>query len=223
MDVLEEIGWGATCLTEDLEFSCRLILNGYRIGWAHDAVVFDEKPLTLAQSWRQRRRWMQGFSDVATRYTGALMRRAISQRDLNAFDCAMYVLQPFSVLILSTMVGVTLLQTSATYAGIARLAESSLFTSVFTRLYATFQFLFTPLVMVLDKRMGKKMFAFLSLYSLNLAFLGWLFSGDGKFYVIASANALSGDSLYIEPGLQIRIPNNISAIINQYQLINTIR
>lgn len=50
------------------------------------------------------------------------------------------------------------------------------------------------------------------------------FYGDVSFWwIIASANALPGDSLYIEPGLQIRIPNNISAIINQYQLINTIR
>jgi len=58
----------------------------------------------------------------------------------------------------------------------------------------------------------------------RLDLLAFDFYGDVSFWwVIASANALSGDSLYIEPGLQIRIPNNISAIINQYQLINTIR
>jgi hypothetical protein len=50
------------------------------------------------------------------------------------------------------------------------------------------------------------------------------FYGDVSFWwIIASANALSGDSLYIEPGLQIRIPNDISAIINQYKLVNTLR
>jgi len=58
----------------------------------------------------------------------------------------------------------------------------------------------------------------------RLDLLAFDFYGDVSFWwVIASANALSGDSLYIEPGLQIRIPNNISAIINQYQLINIIR
>ena len=50
------------------------------------------------------------------------------------------------------------------------------------------------------------------------------FYGDTTFWwVIASANALSGDSLYIEPGLQIRIPNDISAVINEYKYINTTR
>ncbi len=67
-DILKELGWGATCLTEDLEFSCKIILNGYKVGWAHDAIIYDEKPLTLGQSWRQRKRWMQGFADVSSRY-----------------------------------------------------------------------------------------------------------------------------------------------------------
>ena len=26
-ETLKKLGWGATCLTEDLEFSCKLILN----------------------------------------------------------------------------------------------------------------------------------------------------------------------------------------------------
>ena len=44
------------------------VLNGEKVGWAHDAIIYDEKPLTLKQSWVQRRRWMQGFTDVASRY-----------------------------------------------------------------------------------------------------------------------------------------------------------
>jgi hypothetical protein len=50
------------------------------------------------------------------------------------------------------------------------------------------------------------------------------FYGDTSFWwIIASANALSGDSLYIEPGLQIRIPNDISSVINQYKYTNITR
>jgi len=45
VDVLKEIGWGATCLTEDLEFTMKLALNNYKVAWAHNAVVYDEKPL----------------------------------------------------------------------------------------------------------------------------------------------------------------------------------
>jgi len=50
------------------------------------------------------------------------------------------------------------------------------------------------------------------------------FYGDTSFWwVIASANALSGDSLYIEPGMQIRIPSDLSAVLNDYKLVNTTR
>jgi hypothetical protein len=50
------------------------------------------------------------------------------------------------------------------------------------------------------------------------------FYGDVSFWwVIASANALSGDSLYIEPGLQIRIPNDLASILNQYRYTNLTR
>jgi cellulose synthase/poly-beta-1,6-N-acetylglucosamine synthase-like glycosyltransferase len=53
VDVLKKIGWGATCLTEDMEFTMKLSLNDIRVGWASDAIVYDEKPLTLSQSWKQ--------------------------------------------------------------------------------------------------------------------------------------------------------------------------
>ena len=36
----------ATCLAEDMEFTMKLTLNDIKVGWAHDAIVYDEKPLT---------------------------------------------------------------------------------------------------------------------------------------------------------------------------------
>ena len=53
----------------------RLVLNGGKIGWAHDAIIYDEKPLGLKLSWVQRRRWMQGFTDVASRYFFKLVKK----------------------------------------------------------------------------------------------------------------------------------------------------
>ena len=88
IDILKELGWGATCLTEDLEFSCKLVLNGEKVGWAHDAIIYDEKPLKLKQSWVQRRRWMQGFTDVATRYFFKLVKKGIKERKWFILDCA---------------------------------------------------------------------------------------------------------------------------------------
>jgi len=98
--LLKEIGWGATCLTEDMEFTAKLALMGKKVGWAHKAVVYDEKPLTFKQSWHQRIRWMQGHADVASRFTRKLFKRAFKERDFSAFDCAIYLLQPVKVVAL---------------------------------------------------------------------------------------------------------------------------
>jgi hypothetical protein len=58
----------------------------------------------------------------------------------------------------------------------------------------------------------------------RLDLLAFDFYGDTSFWwVIASANALPGDSLYLEPGMQLRIPVDLSGIINEYKLVNAIR
>jgi hypothetical protein len=58
----------------------------------------------------------------------------------------------------------------------------------------------------------------------RLDLLAFDFYGDTSFWwVIASANALPGDSLYLEPGMQLRIPVDLSGILNQYKLTNATR
>lgn len=50
------------------------------------------------------------------------------------------------------------------------------------------------------------------------------FYGDIDFWwVIASANSLSGDSLYPPIGMQLRIPINIVSIVNNFKQINSVR
>ncbi|MFA6309466.1 MAG: glycosyltransferase family 2 protein [Clostridia bacterium] len=96
-DLLKSIGWQATCLTEDLEFSLRLILKGMRVAWSHEAIVYDEKPLQLKQSWKQRKRWMQGHFDCATRFLKPLITKAVKEKDRVSFDAVMYLIQPFVI------------------------------------------------------------------------------------------------------------------------------
>jgi len=58
----------------------------------------------------------------------------------------------------------------------------------------------------------------------RLDLLAFDFYGDTSFWwVIASANSLSGDSLYVEPGMQLRIPIDLSSVINNYKIVNTVR
>ena len=50
------------------------------------------------------------------------------------------------------------------------------------------------------------------------------FYGDSSlWWVIPSANGIPGDSLYPEPGTQLRIPTDLRSILNQYQSVNAVR
>lgn len=61
MDVIkEDNGWHTETLTEDTEFSLKSAAKGIRVGWAHDAVVYDEQPTEFKQAWTQRLRWGVG-------------------------------------------------------------------------------------------------------------------------------------------------------------------
>lgn len=98
-DILERFGWGATCLTEDMEFTMKVLVQGIRTTWAHDAIVYDEKPLTFMQSWKQRKRWAQGHFDVARRYIGKLVVEGIRRRDIRMLDGCLHLVQPHFLLL----------------------------------------------------------------------------------------------------------------------------
>ena len=83
-ELIKEYGWGATCLAEDTEFTLKLALNDIKVGWAHAATVYDEKPTHLGTSVKQRRRWMQGLSEVATRYVKPLARKGFCEKSFDA-------------------------------------------------------------------------------------------------------------------------------------------
>ncbi|MEG0774507.1 glycosyltransferase family 2 protein [Clostridium sp.] len=183
-NILRELGWGATCLTEDLEFSCKLILSGYKVGWCHDAVVYDEKPLTLKQSWRQRKRWMQGFTDVASRFFTKLLKKSFKDKDFIALDCAIYTIQPFILLALvfSAILGFVL---SVTHSGMSSSIINLLFAPIFIKVFSIFQFLFTPLVMMIEKKLSKGLFILFALYSLNVFIFNGLINNLDNIYEVS--------------------------------------
>ncbi len=88
-ELIKEYGWGATCLAEDTEFTLKLALNDIKVGWAHSAVVYDEKPTQLDTSIHQRKRWMQGLSEVATTYVKPLLKKGVAERSADAFHMLM--------------------------------------------------------------------------------------------------------------------------------------
>jgi len=169
---LKKLGWGATCLTEDLEFTCKLVLNGEKVGWAHDAIIYDEKPLKLGQSWTQRKRWMQGFTDVASRYFFKLIKKSIMDRKFYVFDCALYVLQPFITLLLGISAILTLIQANTT--GVNIFIINYMFSDVGFKTFAVVQFLITPIILAIDKKVTKSFLLMMALYSSNVFVVPYL-------------------------------------------------
>lgn len=176
-ETLKELGWGATCLTEDLEFTCKLVLNGCKVGWAHEAVIYDEKPLTLSQSWWQRKRWMQGFTDVASRYFFKLMKKGIVEFNITAIDCALYSIQPMVILILGVAMifdyisRITAFNLSSIMSFFSSLADShSIVNSlnlgqiqtatIVLFVVSILQFIYTPIVLILEKKLNFKIFLY---------------------------------------------------------------
>ena len=90
-------GWKFHLLTEDLEFTMDSVLHGDRVGYCGSAILYDEQPITFAQSWRQRLRWSRGFLQVFRYYGPQLIRRAIKERDFSAVDFTL-LLCPFTML-----------------------------------------------------------------------------------------------------------------------------
>ncbi len=188
--LIEEYGWGATCLTEDMEFTAKLILNGHSVGWAHNAVVYDEKPLTMSQSWRQRTRWMQGHADVASRFLASLLKKAFKDRDLNAFDCAIYLLQPFKVLALGVITSMAWLQTMFPDGHIGFFQISYLFkNSYIWWAFMLCDFIYIPFAVTYEKKIlnFRLVFGYMTnwLYSLTwvpITFVGFLKKNNKEWF-----------------------------------------
>ncbi len=85
-DVVKPNGWDTQTLTEDIEFSLKRIIAGKRLGWATDAIVYDEQPVGFKQSWSQRSRWTVGHIQCMHKYTKDLAMAAKKNKTLMNFD-----------------------------------------------------------------------------------------------------------------------------------------
>ncbi len=92
-------GWPFHLLTEDTEFTADCMIRGDRIGYAHDAELFDEQPVRFSQSWRQRLRWSKGFLQVFRKYG----RRLISGALHGSFSCFDMVMSIMPAIILASL------------------------------------------------------------------------------------------------------------------------
>ena len=91
-DLIKDTGWDTVTLTEDIEFSLKRIIKGRRLGWATDAIVYDEQPLTFKASWSQRSRWTVGHIQCMKTYTKDLAVAVKENKTLMNFDGLLYII-----------------------------------------------------------------------------------------------------------------------------------
>ena len=90
-DLIKDTGWDTVTLTEDIEFSLKRIIKGKRLGWATDAIVYDEQPLTYKASWSQRSRWTVGHIQCMKTYTKDLAVAVKENKTLMNLDGLLYI------------------------------------------------------------------------------------------------------------------------------------
>ena len=168
--IKQEGGWKTETLTEDIEFSLRRIVKGKRLGWATDAIVYDEQPTDFAQSWNQRSRWSTGYIQCIEKYTKPLAKAVKEHKTVMNFDGFLYLMGTFPMLIVSLII----LLTNIIMYSANELTTSEFAINVLMFVVTTFclQGLSAMFVMFLDRRPIKPMVKGLLCYPLFL--LTWL-------------------------------------------------
>ena len=169
-DVVKPQGWDTVTLTEDIEFSLKRIIKGKRLGWATDAICYDEQPVGFKQSWSQRSRWTVGHIQCIKEYTKQLAVAAKENKTMMNFDGLLYILGSIPMFIVTlVLLGTNFLM----YAGDG-MTKLELFENILRYLVPTFilPIITAAIAMFLDKRPIKPMVKGLLCYPL---FMGsWL-------------------------------------------------
>lgn len=169
-DLVKNTGWDTVTLTEDIEFSLKRIIKGKRLGWATDAIVYDEQPLTFKASWSQRSRWTVGHIQCMKIYTKDLATAIGKNKTVMNLDGLLYIIGSIPLFI------ATLLLLCSNFVIYAANAMSGLDLMINIMRYVIPTFLFpigsALLTMYLEKKPIKPMVKWLAYYPI---FMGsWL-------------------------------------------------
>ena len=102
-DLIKQNGWDTKTLTEDIEFSLKQIIKGRKLGWATDAIVYDEQPEVFKASWKQRSRWTVGHIQCMKAYTKDLALAIKKNKTIMNFDGLLYIIGSIPMFIVSML------------------------------------------------------------------------------------------------------------------------
>lgn len=95
-------GWPYHQLTEDIEFSVDQIIDGEIIGFAPDAELYDEQPVSFRQSWHQRLRWSRGYYQAFGKYGKGLL-KGVFRGNFSCYDMSMAIM-PAAILTIAAVI-----------------------------------------------------------------------------------------------------------------------
>lgn len=145
-------GWKHHLLTEDIEFSVDNAIQGEKIGYCHDAMVYDEQPDTFRMSWRQRLRWAKGFYQVFGGYGKKLFTTTVKKHSFSTFDMMMNISPAMILSMLCILFNIGFLIAGAVTADTALLSAtvSSIFMTIFN--FAAILFVFGTLTAITERK-----------------------------------------------------------------------
>ena len=163
-DLVKETGWDTKTLTEDIEFSLKQIIKGKKLGWATDAIVYDEQPEKFKASWTQRTRWTVGHIQCMKIYTKDLAKAVEKNKTIMNFDGLLYIVGSIPMFVLS----IVLLLSNFVIYMLDTMTTAGLILNILRYVVPTF---FLPMLsavftMYLDKKPIKPMLKWLIYYPL---------------------------------------------------------
>lgn len=102
-------GWKHHLLTEDIEFSIDNAIQGEKIGYCGNAVLYDEQPYVFEQSWNQRLRWAKGFYQVFGKYGKTLGKSIFTKKSFCCYDMFMTIMPALFLSLLSVTLNLAFL------------------------------------------------------------------------------------------------------------------
>lgn len=91
-EVIDKYGFNPKTVTEDIEFTAMCAINNEKIGFATEAITYDEQVSKFGVSWKQRKRWSFGAMECLKEYFPTLLKKGIKERNFECFDVGLFYL-----------------------------------------------------------------------------------------------------------------------------------
>jgi len=84
--VLKEINYKPKTITEDIELTAVCAVNNIKIGYQESAIFYDEQVTDFKASWKQRKRWTQGNTEIFKLYHKDLVKSFKKYHNIHSID-----------------------------------------------------------------------------------------------------------------------------------------